>query len=336
MKIPDRYLTEEELAARKEQEAQATQNRQNLAQARAARRQSNKQVRADRKAVKTAQKQLDKLDAQAAQTGQFNAADIDAATANLSKAQEAYQKSQTDLANKQEAVNTAKEPVKADNKQWWQNAGSDALNYMQGKAAEYSANGKTEDNIRKLSDNFYTGLNIWANTLGRDTKNPASAYLENQAAQHDQQAAQMDITAQQEAGIANRNYRVEADKDAISQAATKNAQAVQNLGASAGGGAAALKRTVQDADYNAHRTRQDDTRRTAQDFRDAAANTRQTATSERQAATALNQETQQMNRANDEIRWLSQTDPAFAETMRNIANTAAAASLYTTLNRGGI
>lgn len=331
MTIPDYYLSEEEKAARKEQEAQAVQHRQDLAQARAARRQSNKQVRADKKAVQTAQKQLDKLDTQAAQTGQFNAADIDAATANLSKAQEAYQKSQTDLANKQEAVNAAKEPVKADNKQWWQNAGKDALTYLQNKSAEYNNSGQA-----KLSDNFYTGLNLWANTLGRDTKNPASKYLENQAAQHDQQAAQMDKTAQQEAGIANRNYRVEADKDAVSQAATKNAQAVQNLGASAGGGAAALNRTVQDADYNAHRTRQDDTRRTAQDFRDAAANTRQTATSERQAATALNQETQQMNRANDEIRWLSQTDPAFAETMRNIANAATSASLYTALNHGGI
>lgn len=330
------YLSEDEIKARMEQQELAKQNRQNLAQARAARRKSKKQVRTDNKQVRDAQKQLDDIFTQNAQTGRLNLANANAAKEALANAQTAQQQSQLDLAEKRGEVSAAKDIVSDDNKQWWQNAGKDALTYLQNKSAEYNNSGQASTDLAKLSDNFYTGLNLWANTLGRYTKNPASKYLENQAAQHDQQAAQMDKTAQQEAGIANRNYRVEADKDAVAQAATKNAQAVQNLSAAAGGGAAALNRTVQDADYAAHRARQDDTRRTAQDFRDAAANVRQTAASERQAATALNQETQQMNRINDEIKWLSQNDPSFAETFDNLKNTAAAASLYQSLNRGGI
>lgn len=139
-----------------------------------------------------------------------------------------------------------------------------------------------------LSSGFYAGLNAFVNTLGQDDIHPSSPYLNEQATEHDKQAATFDQQAQQEAGIANRNYKVEADKEAASQAAAKNAQNVQNLSASAGGGAAALNRTVEASDYNTHRQRQDTARKQASEYRKGAANARQTAIGERGAATELN------------------------------------------------
>lgn len=139
-----------------------------------------------------------------------------------------------------------------------------------------------------LSSGFYAGLNAFVNTLGQNDMHPSSPYLNEQATEHDKQAATFDKQAQQEAGIANRNYKVEADKEAASQAAAKNAQNVQNLSASAGGGAAALNRTVEASDYNTHRQRQDTARKQASEYRKGAANARQTAIGERGAATELN------------------------------------------------
>lgn len=74
------------------------------------------------------------------------------------------------------------------------------------------------------------------------------------------QAAQEQINAQQNAQIANRNYRGEAEKNAVAQAATENAQKLASMGAAAGGGAAALNRTVETPDYNTHMQRSDEQR----------------------------------------------------------------------------
>lgn len=71
------------------------------------------------------------------------------------------------------------------------------------------------------------------------------------------QAGQEQINAQQNRQIANRNYRVEAEKNAVAQAATENAQKLASMGAAAGGGAAALNRTVETPDYNTHMQRSD-------------------------------------------------------------------------------
>ena len=76
---------------------------------------------------------------------------------------------------------------------------------------------------------------------------------------HDKQAGDEQKNAQQNFQVANRNYRVEAEKNAASQAAAENAQKVNNMG-NASAGAAALERTVEKADYNTHMQRKDQQR----------------------------------------------------------------------------
>lgn len=156
-----------------------------------------------------------------------------------------------------------------------------------------------------LNPIFYDGISLFARTAGQQ-EDPRSKYLNAQADLHDRQAARADMTAQQEAGIANRDFRVEADKEAVAQAATKNAQAVQNMSSAAGGGAAALQRQLETAQYDTHRQRQDDTRRKAQDYRDEATNIRQTAIGERSAATDLNTQKAQELEYNEQLRTATQ------------------------------
>lgn len=90
-------------------------------------------------------------------------------------------------------------------------------------------------------------------------KAPNSERMRNQAEMHDKQAGDEQKNAQQNFQVANRDYRVEAEKNAASQAAAENAQKVHNLG-SASAGAAALERDVKSADYNTHMQRQDQQR----------------------------------------------------------------------------
>lgn len=107
-----------------------------------------------------------------------------------------------------------------------------------------------------------TTANMVGNTFAMTrygTKDPTgeSAGLREGSQASQKQAAQEQINAQQNKQIANRNYRGEAEKNAIAGAATENAQRLKSLGASAGGGAAALNRTTQSADYNTHMNRSD-------------------------------------------------------------------------------
>lgn len=107
-----------------------------------------------------------------------------------------------------------------------------------------------------------TAANLVGNTFamtryGSKDKSGSTAGLREQANISQKQAGQEQINAQQNAQIANRNYRAEAEKNAIAGAATENAQRLKSLGASAGGGAAALNRTTQSADYNTHMNRSD-------------------------------------------------------------------------------
>lgn len=95
--------------------------------------------------------------------------------------------------------------------------------------------------------------------LGDTVKAPNSEHLRNQAEMHDKQAGDEQKNAQQNFQVANRNYRVEAEKNAASQAASENAQKIQNLG-NVSAGAAALERGVKSADYNTHMQRQDQQR----------------------------------------------------------------------------
>ena len=96
-------------------------------------------------------------------------------------------------------------------------------------------------------------------TPGGTSKEPNSVHLRRQAEMHDKQAGDEQKNAQQNFRVANRDYKVEAEKNAVSQAAAKNAQKVNNMG-NASAGAAALERGVEAADYNTHMQRQDQQR----------------------------------------------------------------------------
>ena len=96
-------------------------------------------------------------------------------------------------------------------------------------------------------------------TPGGTSQEPNSIHLRRQSEMHDKQAGDEQKNAQQNFQVANRNYRVEAEKNAASQAAAENAQKVSNMG-NASAGAAALERTVEKADYNTHMQRQDQQR----------------------------------------------------------------------------
>lgn len=91
------------------------------------------------------------------------------------------------------------------------------------------------------------------------TEAPGEANLRRQAEMHDKQAGDEQKNAQQNFAVANRDYRGEAEKNAVSQAASENAQKVANMG-NVSGGAAALARGVKSADYNTHMQRQDQQR----------------------------------------------------------------------------
>ena len=96
-------------------------------------------------------------------------------------------------------------------------------------------------------------------TPGGTSQEPNSIHLRRQSEMHDKQAGDEQKNAQQNFQVANRNYRVEAEKNAASQAAAENAQKVNNMG-NASAGAAALERTVEKADYNTHMQRKDQQR----------------------------------------------------------------------------
>lgn len=115
----------------------------------------------------------------------------------------------------------------------------------------------SETNNKVLASNALT--NYVASRMGVAGKAPNTEHLQRQAEMHDKQAGDEQKNAQQNFQVANRNYRGEAEKNAVSQAASENAQKIANLG-NAAAGAAALERGVKSADYNTHMQRQDQQR----------------------------------------------------------------------------
>lgn len=140
---------------------------------------------------------------------------------------------------------------------------------------------------RGMSQAFAQGISDWvANQSAKGTTAPdrASAHLRQQASMHDIQSGDLQKAQQQSQQIADRDYRVEAEKNAAAGAATENAQRVQNLSASAGAGAAALNRQVKSADYNTMMNRADTQRDKAVERGKEAWDVRQQAERERAAA----------------------------------------------------
>ena len=93
-----------------------------------------------------------------------------------------------------------------------------------------------------------------------------SSALREQADLASRQAANERVNEQRERQIANRDYRVEAGKNAAAEAAIKNAQQIQNMGAATGNAAAALARKVGTPDFNTHMSRQDRSRALANQY----------------------------------------------------------------------
>lgn len=117
-----------------------------------------------------------------------------------------------------------------------------------------SATNGAADKKRGINNN--AAMSIANSMYGKDPSG-RSDQLRRQAQMHDIQAADEQKNSQQNFQVANRDARVEADKDAISTAAVKNAQTVNNLASGTAAGTAALNRTVEHGDTNMHRQRAD-------------------------------------------------------------------------------
>ena len=133
---------------------------------------------------------------------------------------------------------------------------------------ENDSNDEQENDSNDEQENVNSNSSVATNSLvnylasktpGGTSQEPNSIHLRRQSEMHDKQAGDEQKNAQQNFQVANRNYRVEAEKNAASQAAAENAQKVSNMG-NASAGAAALERTVEKADYNTHMQRQDQQR----------------------------------------------------------------------------
>lgn len=174
-------------------------------------------------------------------------------------------------------------------------------------AADYEKNNPplTEtDQFARTASN--AAVNAMTNLTSSDNApDKSDVHLDNQAVMHEQQAAKEGMNEQQERQIANRDYRGEADKNAVAQAAIKNQQTVQNMGAAAGNAAAALNRQVGESDYNTHMQRQDEARQRAVANQREAEGARQTAERERAGADTARNEAMQQRMYNNEVDTLS-------------------------------
>lgn len=164
---------------------------------------------------------------------------------------------------------------------------------------------KKEDGVAAYT-NANAAMNAMSNlTSSNNAPDKSDVHLANQAKLHNQQAAREAMYAQQEGQIATRDYRGEADKNAVAQAAIKNQQTVQNMGAAAGNAAAALNRQVGESDYNTHMQRQDEARQRARGGMREAYGANQTAERERAGADTVRNEAMQMRMYNNEQAALS-------------------------------
>lgn len=177
---------------------------------------------------------------------------------------------------------------------------SERGNDMDKWAADYEKNNPLARTASNAAVNAMTNL-----TSSDNAPDKSDVHLDNQAAMHEQQAAKESMNEQQEKQIANRDYRGEADKNAVAQAAIKNQQTVQNMGAAAGNAAAALNRQVGESDYNTHMQRQDAARQRAVANQREAEGARQTAERERAGADTARNKAMQQRMYNNEVDSLS-------------------------------
>ena len=159
--------------------------------------------------------------------------------------------------------------------------------------------------------NFYNALGNIASSAwdkGR-AHDKSSAYLEEQAAQHQTEAAEYQRAQQANMQIANRDTRQEAERTAASEGAFKAQQAAAHLSADAGSGAAALAAakaaTDVTPDYARYEQRSDERRDTALDNAQSRYTSQQFGIQERKAAASEDYQTQQEDRYNNQVQSLS-------------------------------
>lgn len=173
----------------------------------------------------------------------------------------------------------------------------------QEQSSEDKAEKDSNFDANALGSAMYDALGIWAS---KNTKDPLQRdkHLNRQAEMHDVQSGDHQKSAQHWGQIANRDYRVEAEKNAVSQAASENNQKVQNLG-NASAGAAALERGVKSADYNTHMQRADQAQKEYTTDNEKMWDDRQAAEQERAGADVYNGVAQDMQTRNSMSSYLS-------------------------------
>lgn len=169
------------------------------------------------------------------------------------------------------------------------NKASDKPDGNTGDKTDDKESDKPDDNTDdKASDKAEgnTGLSFTMKGGLRD-RDPSrfATHADRQAEMHDIQAGEEGKSEQRWAQTANRDPRVEADKDAVAQAASKNEQKIHNMG-NASAGAAALEREEGTPDIEAAKQRSDAAQEKAQAAQREKWGARQTAEGERAGADA--------------------------------------------------
>jgi len=174
--------------------------------------------------------------------------------------------------------------------------------------------------------NFYNALGNIASSAwdkGR-AHDQSSAYLNEQAAQHQTEAAEYQRAQQANMQIANRDTRQEAERTAASEGAFKAQQAAAHLSADAGSGAAALAAakaaTDVTPDYARYEQRSDERRDTALDNAQSRYTSQQFGIQERKAAASEDYQTQQQDRYNNQVQALSAGNSPYVVTADTITN----------------
>lgn len=174
--------------------------------------------------------------------------------------------------------------------------------------------------------NFYNALGNIASSAwdkGR-AHDQSSAYLNEQAVQHQTEAAEYQRAQQANMQIANRDTRQEAERTAASEGAFKAQQAAAHLSADAGSGAAALAAakaaTDVTPDYARYEQRSDERRDTALDNAQSRYTSQQFGIQERKAAASEDYQSQQEDRYNNQVQSLSAGNSPYVVPADNITN----------------
>lgn len=128
---------------------------------------------------------------------------------------------------------------------------------------EQTGNKKSSTSISgSFSPGMFADLGKYAGLIfGKSGRDITAGERDNKEQEHLGMSQAHQKAAEDAGAIAHRDSRVEADKDAVSQAASESAQNVNNLGASAGAAQAAAQRVKKVGDIQAYNARADAARK---------------------------------------------------------------------------